>query len=786
MKKLFLIAFYFFALTVYGQNPTPFDNSIRVKNLATQSGTPDIAVFDNNKVLKKIAWSSLPSGGSQTLAQVLEQGSITDGANINISIGDAIVLDNNSKIQKGTVDNGLGGGISRICSNDKEDQWENGVRYLRSVGGRIRYAETMDNLIPDYTYNSGKGYAIGSRFSNLITGKTYVCIDILELYFNGTTFIPDYAIWDQAPIYIGELPVRSEIQSTYIQVLDNNFQLGLGAGNFYATNSSTGTATYLSPDEGLSLKQDSGYGAFIKATGQTAERTLTIPDASGTIALTSDIPSSTGSTSIDFQVPTIPAGANSAISKAHFDNVITGLTWKNAVKCSTTANQTLSGTANVDGVTVPAGTRVLVRFQTTTSQNGIYVTAAGTWTRATDADSAAELTETAVLVTSGTLYKNTQWTQNGTITTVGTDAVNFVQVAGAGTYTNGSGIDLTANVFSIPNSGVTNAMLAGSIADAKISSASTWNAKQNALNGTGFIKASGTTISYDNSTYLTTSSASSTYAPLSSPTFTGTVGGITKSMVGLGNVDNTSDANKPVSTATQTALDNLTQKSILRENAFWFGGNVFQAPTAFIYSPSVNSHTFTTANSSAGSKGMVLFASTSFANTTAFMRRHDGMQLQGLEFKVTRKIQFQTNVSGQRFFCGISKNYQFTTPTNVDQTTLTDIVGVAQLSTSTNMHVIYNDASGTATTIDLGSSYPCNDSQYNYFITIEQTQTSYIVTVERVTVSTGASITTTNTLSSNIPVWNTGVMQLLTWISNNATASIASYLDGGGYGTYKN
>ena len=47
----------------------------------------------------------------------------------------------------------------------------------------------------------------------------------------------------------------------------------------------------------------------------------------------------------------------------------------------------------------------------------------------------------------------------------------------------------------------------------------------------------------------------STIAPLNSPTFTGTVSGITKSMVGLGNVDNTSDANKPVSTATQTALD---------------------------------------------------------------------------------------------------------------------------------------------------------------------------------------------------------------------------------------
>ena len=44
-------------------------------------------------------------------------------------------------------------------------------------------------------------------------------------------------------------------------------------------------------------------------------------------------------------------------------------------------------------------------------------------------------------------------------------------------------------------------------------------------------------------------------APIESPTFTGTVSGISKSMVGLGNVDNTSDVNKPVSTATQTALD---------------------------------------------------------------------------------------------------------------------------------------------------------------------------------------------------------------------------------------
>jgi len=53
----------------------------------------------------------------------------------------------------------------------------------------------------------------------------------------------------------------------------------------------------------------------------------------------------------------------------------------------------------------------------------------------------------------------------------------------------------------------------------------------------------------------TITTALGTKAPIASPTFTGTVGGVTKAMVGLENVDNTTDANKPISTATQTALD---------------------------------------------------------------------------------------------------------------------------------------------------------------------------------------------------------------------------------------
>jgi DNA-binding protein YbaB len=74
---------------------------------------------------------------------------------------------------------------------------------------------------------------------------------------------------------------------------------------------------------------------------------------------------------------------------------------------------------------------------------------------------------------------------------------------------------------------------------------------------TGFAAATGSLTSTDSilSAIGKLHGNSALYAPLASPTFTGTVGGITASMVGLGNVTNTSDANKPVSTAQQSALD---------------------------------------------------------------------------------------------------------------------------------------------------------------------------------------------------------------------------------------
>lgn len=83
---------------------------------------------------------------------------------------------------------------------------------------------------------------------------------------------------------------------------------------------------------------------------------------------------------------------------------------KGPVKVATTANISLTGLQTIDGVTVASGDRVLVKDQTTASQNGIYVVDTGPWRRAKDfAGNRDVKTGTQVYVTHGTLYASSGW-----------------------------------------------------------------------------------------------------------------------------------------------------------------------------------------------------------------------------------------------------------------------------------------------------------------------------------------------------------------------------------------
>lgn len=151
-----------------------------------------------------------------------------------------------------------------------------------------------------------------------------------------------------------------------------------------------------------------------------------------------------------------PINDADAANKGYVDSVAQGLTVKDSVKAATTANITLSGTQTIDGVAVGVGDRVLVKNQSTASQNGIYVVASGTWTRSTDADIWNELISAFVFVEQGSSLADTGWVctvdAGGTL---GSTAVTFAQFSGAGTYTAGTGLTLTGGQFSITNTGVT-------------------------------------------------------------------------------------------------------------------------------------------------------------------------------------------------------------------------------------------------------------------------------------------------------------------------------------------
>lgn len=140
---------------------------------------------------------------------------------------------------------------------------------------------------------------------------------------------------------------------------------------------------------------------------------------------------------------------NSAVQTL-VDQAVNGTDWKQSVRVATTANITLSGLQTIDGVTVIANDRVLVKDQSTGGTNGIYLAQSGGWTRTTDADSSAEVTAgLAVMVTEGTTQSDSQWrlTTNDSIV-LGTTALVFAQIGAGTSYTAGTGISIGGNVIS--------------------------------------------------------------------------------------------------------------------------------------------------------------------------------------------------------------------------------------------------------------------------------------------------------------------------------------------------
>lgn len=144
-----------------------------------------------------------------------------------------------------------------------------------------------------------------------------------------------------------------------------------------------------------------------------------------------------------------PTNPQDAATKAYVDAAVIGVDWKPSVRAATVAAITLSAPQTVDGVVLVAGDRVLVKDQAAGANNGIYVVAAGAWTRALDADTSAEVTAgMAVFVEEGTVNADSGWllTTNAAIV-LGTTALVFTQFTGVASLTAGNGLTKTGNTI---------------------------------------------------------------------------------------------------------------------------------------------------------------------------------------------------------------------------------------------------------------------------------------------------------------------------------------------------
>ena len=229
-------------------------------------------------------------------------------------------------------------------------------------------------------------------------------------------------------------------------------------------------------NEASSIITVGGSGAFFNKTDTRTTNHVLAGAASGSAAaptfralVAADIPSIAHTKISDFDTGVRVnrldqmASATSTVSgvtptaddhfatKGYVDSQSEGLDVKDSVKVATTANITLSGTQTIDGVAVSADERVLVKNQSTASENGLYLCKASTWARTTDLAAGVDAAGMFTFVEQGTTNADIGFvcTSNKGSAVVGSDNLAYSTFSSSGNVTAGDGLDKSGNELSL-------------------------------------------------------------------------------------------------------------------------------------------------------------------------------------------------------------------------------------------------------------------------------------------------------------------------------------------------
>jgi hypothetical protein len=149
-----------------------------------------------------------------------------------------------------------------------------------------------------------------------------------------------------------------------------------------------------------------------------------------------------------------PSNSSDVANKSYVDGLVgSGVYWKEPARVASTGNVNISnpGTDTFDGVQIASGDRIVLKDQSTSSENGVYDFngSSSALTRSSDANSAEELNGLAIFVKEGSNNADQGFVQTSEIATLGSDNVVFVQFTGLGQITAGDGLDKSGNTLSV-------------------------------------------------------------------------------------------------------------------------------------------------------------------------------------------------------------------------------------------------------------------------------------------------------------------------------------------------